>query len=74
MTEKLDKKLVLKCTLEAKRVSRSGIENSYIKLDEWRKLRKNFLKEGRDSSYLDIKISVLEKAIDYIENTESNFE
>lgn len=74
MTDKLDNKIVLKCTLEAKRISRSGIQNAYIKLDEWKKLHKNFLKQGKDTSYLDIKISVLEKSLDYIENTESNFE
>lgn len=72
MTHEIDPKIKLSAKLEALRISRGNIDNAYKKLDDWKKLRKTFKKQGKDVSVLEYKISVLDSHLDLIENNGDN--
>ena len=69
-----DTRLKLRATLEAKRIARSGLDNAYDKLDEWKKLRKRLRKQKKDLSNLNIKIDVMVEEIAKIEFNSANMQ
>lgn len=68
----LELKVKLRATLEVKRISRSGLNNAYEKVDEWKDLRKRLRKEKKDLTNLDFKIDLLEQEIEKIEENSVN--
>lgn len=68
----LEPRAKLRATLEVKRIARSGLNNAYEKVDEWKDLRKRLRKEKKDLTNLEFKIDLLEEEIEKIEENSVN--
>lgn len=64
----------LKASLEVMRIARSGIDNCYEKIDEWKDFRKRLKKQKKNVSILEFKIEKLEHEIEKIELHASNMD
>lgn len=70
----LDSRTKLRATLEVKRIARSGIDNVYDTVDDWKKTRKRLHKQKKDVTALDYKIEKLEEELEKIEEHVANME
>lgn len=68
----LEPRAKLRATLEVKRIARSGLNNCYDQLDDWKELHKRLRKERKDLTNLEFKIDLLEEEIDKIEENSAN--
>lgn len=73
MSNEISNKTKLKYIIETKRIARSGLDNAYLYLEEWKKYRKT-LNNKKNRLNIDTKINLLEIEIDKIEQASANME
>lgn len=70
----MDNKIKLRTKIEVSKIIRMGLENSYQILGEWTVYKKKLVNNGKNSSIIEYKIEILEKAIENVEDNIYNSE
>jgi hypothetical protein len=73
--DKPNLRVKLRATIEAKRISRSGLDNAEERLKELRKQRKHIKKDTKENvEYIDFLIEVLDGELNKIEEASANMQ
>ena len=69
MPDKEANRTKLRAVIAAKKITRGGIDQAYIKLDDYKRLRKSLIKQKKDVGSLDIQIEALENELEKLEES-----
>ena len=64
----------LRASIDAKRISRSGLDNAYEKLEVYEKTIKRLKKSKQDTTDIDVKKEALEDELQRVEDTMANMQ